>query len=188
MKKLLLSCVSLLCLFSTQTRAELAPSFGFSSFSLKSPDYNVRANAGLNIGLSYFYNYGQPLFDIETGLYYMQAGGIQEGYTDTNTLISNTLNLSYLVVPVGVRWKFANLSNASDSYIYTKAGVDSALLMTAKQNISSEGIRIENDIKDQTNKSVVLGYLGVGGTFEIAQDQKMMAELNYMRGTKQVPA
>ncbi len=163
-----------------------APVLGVSSFAMKAEGYEVGAQGGLVVGLSTFMGLGNPALDGEFGLQFMQTGGVQKGYLADGTYMENELTMSYLTIPLGVRWKFAPWGDQPNSALYLKGGLIPAFLMSSKQKVSALGMSLEKDIKSDTNSFDLMAQVGLGGSYELGNGQDLLLDLMYVHGTSKV--
>jgi hypothetical protein len=164
----------------------IAPSLGFTSFALKADGYQVGAQSGISLGANYYHNIGTEDLDLEIGLHYLQTGGKQAGYDQSLAFIDNSLNFSYVSLPIGARYKFFRFGAQTDNSVYAKGGVSPSYLVSAKFKSTSLGQTVEQDMKGEVNSFDLMGYLGIGGTYNMGDHQEILYELSYMRGTQKV--
>ncbi len=159
----------------------IAPSVGVTSFQLKSDAADLDSKAGMSVGAAVFKQTGITDLDFETGLQYIQAGG-----KNGNMFMSYEVNLDYLAIPLGIRWKAFNYGADGKNFMYLRTGATAAVLMSAKQKLSLLGESEDGDIKDKVNTLDVMAVAGLGGSYSLGNDQHILYELNYLRGTQKV--
>jgi len=198
-KTVKITVISALCLYSIQSAAaeiakapqqkstlRWAPQLGISSFALKAEGFNVGAHEGLVIGASGFYGLGSDTLDAEFGLQLLQTGGVQKGYLADGTYMENSLKMSYLAIPLGVRWKLGPLGDQPNSAIYLKGGLVPSFLMASSQVVTVLGARIEKDIKGDTNGFDLMAQVGVGASYDVGNGNELLMDLLYVKGTSKV--
>lgn len=171
---------------SVTTGTRWAPQLGVSSFALKADGYEVGAHEGLVVGMSGFKSLGSPELDSEFGLQFLQTGGVQKGFLNDGTYMENALTMSYLAIPLGVRWKVAPWGEQPNSSVYLKAAIVPAFLMASQQKVSVLGASIEKDIKSETNSFDLMTQAGIGGCYDVGNGQDILLDLTYVRGTSKV--
>ena len=166
------------------TPLRISPQLGYSNFALKTEDYEIGAKEGMTVGLNSYIEITTGV-DFETGLHYMSMGGQQKGELFGQS-ISNTLTLSYLAVPLNVRYKFLQLEGPGDPQLYLKGGMILAILTAAKQDLTLGGVSVNRDIKQDTKSFDLLPSLSLGGSYNLGDQQELLVDLTYMRGTQNI--
>lgn len=171
---------------SATSTTRWAPQLGVSSFALKAEGYEVGAHSGLVIGMSGFKSLGSPELDGEFAIQFLQTGGVQKGFLNDGTYMENELTMSYLAIPLGVRWKVAPWGEQPNSSIYLKGAIVPAFLMSSQQKVSVLGATIEKDLKSETNSFDLMMQAGIGGCYDVGNGQDILLDLTYVRGTSKV--
>lgn len=162
---------------------QIAPSLGFTAFSLKAPGYEVGTRGGFSAGANMYLSSGAENLDYEVGAHYFEAGGKQG-----NLFITNELMFGYLAIPLGIRWSFYRSQENAQNFAYLKGGLMPSLLLSAKQKVTDQfnDLSIEEDIKSDTNGFDLLAYVGIGGNYDLGGDHGILYELVYTQGTQKV--
>lgn len=166
---------------ASQSDWTVAPSLGITSFKLKTESVDYDSKSGMSVGAEVYKSTGVDGLDLITGLQYLQSGG-KVG----NVFANYEMNLDYLAVPVGVRWKAFTYGADDKNFMYLRGGVAAAFLMSAKGKGTLGWMTEETDVKDQVNNFDLLAVAGLGGSYSMGNNQHILYELNYLRGTQKV--
>ena len=166
------------------TPLRISPQLGISSFAIKTEDLEIGAKDGLTVGMNSYMEIA-PEVDFETGLHYMTMGGQQKG-TLFGESISNTLSLSYLAIPLSVRYKFHQMEGPGDPRLYIKGGMTLAFLTSAKQDLTLGSVSVNRDIIEKTKGFDLLPSISLGGSYNLGNFQEVLVDITYMRGTQSV--
>lgn len=159
-------------LASSRPAFAIAPKIELNSFSLKGDGNATSAKGGYGLGAMAYMPILDTL-DFELGAEYLQAGGKADLFG-----FGGQTDLEYLSIPLGARWHAFNYGSEGKSFFSVRGGIAPAYLMSAKTTVGGSS----TDIKDQTNSWNYLGYLGLGMTCALANQQELLFELNYMTG------
>ena len=166
---------------TSQSNWTVAPSLGVTSFKLKTDSMDLDAKSGMSVGAEVYKATGVDGLDLVTGLQYLQSGG-KKG----DLFLSYEVNLDYLAVPVGVRWKAFTYGADDKNFMYLRGGIAAAFLVSAKEKATFLGATADGDIKDKVNGFDLMAVAGLGGSYSMGNNQHILYELNYLRGTQKV--
>lgn len=162
-----------------QSTMAIAPSIGYTSFSIKG-DNSTGFKGGYSVGALGYLNTGVDNLDYEVGLEYLQAGG-----SDNYLLAKVDYSLDYLAVPLGIRWKAFRYGAQSEKFFFIRAGLAPSYLLSAKAEASSI-FGASQSISLDTNSFDLIAYLGIGGSYDVGNNQEILYDLRYLQGTQDV--